>query len=250
MSNDYFKFQQFTVRQGACAMKVGTDGVLLGAWAAGGRQILDIGTGTGLIALMMAQRFPDARVTGIDIDDVACRQAMENVSDSPFSERIEIEHVGALDFMREKGGEALVEGHGQTAFFDSIVSNPPYFNHSLKNPDMARRTARHTDTLTYADLFKAVSRLLTDDGVFSSIIPFDCLADFQDEARLAGLFQTRICAVRTTPQKAPRRYLLAFAKHPVRELERTEAVLEGENHRRSEWYEDLTSGFYLKPSQG
>ena len=215
--------------------------------AAGGRQILDIGTGTGLIALMMAQRFPDARVTGIDIDDVACRQAMENVSDSPFSERIEIEHVGALDFMREKGGGVLVEGHGKTAFFDSIVSNPP--NHSSLVPDMARRTARHTDTLTYADLFKTVSRLVDGRRVFLNHT-FRLSCDFQTKRGLAGLFQARICAVRTTPQKAPRRYLLAFSKHPVLELERTEAVLEGENHRRSEWYENLTSGFYLKPSQG
>lgn len=244
MSNSYFQFQQFIVRQDACGMKVGTDGVLLGAWATGGKRILDIGTGTGLIALMMAQRFPNARVTGIDIDSAACRQAAENVRESPFAQRMEIRQVAAEDFIFMMNGntEALTKEN----LFDSIVSNPPYFNHSLKNPDESRRMARHTDSLTYAGLFSTVSRLLTKEGVFSAIIPFDCLNDFLKTSQTAGLFQTRMCAVRTTMNKAPRRFMLSFAKQPVAEMDNMEVVLETESHARSEWYENLMQDFYLK----
>ena len=105
-------------------MKVGTDGVLLGAWAQGGTRILDIGTGTALMALMLAQRFPDAYVTGIDIDDEACQQARENVANTPFADRVEVVHQAVQAFMPQEGG-----------VYDSIVSNPPYFHNSLKNPD-------------------------------------------------------------------------------------------------------------------
>ena len=244
MSNDYFRFQQFTIRQESCAMKVGTDGVLLGAWAQGGKRILDIGTGTGLIALMMAQRFPDAEITGIDIDENACRQAEQNVAASPFSQRVSIQQASAVDFRLSDKNDTLAT---QTVSpFDAIVSNPPYFNHALKNPDEARKIARHTDTLNYSQLFECVSRLLADNGVFSAVIPFDCLSDFQNEAKIAGLFTQRICAVRTIPTRQPRRFLLAFGKHPVPETEITEETLETHTHERSEWYEHLTSTFYLK----
>ena len=132
MSNDYFQFRQFRIRQQRCAMKVGTDGTLLGAWAqmlmARGR-ILDIGTGTGLIALMMAQRFPDASVVGIDIDSEAVAQAQENVEESPFAQRITIRQADVLQF----------DDEGK---FDAIVCNPPYFVNALTCPDQQRTTAR------------------------------------------------------------------------------------------------------------
>lgn len=229
MANDYFKFRQFTVHQDRCAMKVGTDGTLLGAWARGGMSVLDIGTGTGLIALMMAQRFPESHVTGIDIDHAAIVQAIENVVESPFS-NVEIVEKDAKTF--------------SASSFDTIVCNPPYFIDSLKCPDVQRSLARHTSSLSYGDLMAAVNRLLADDGEFSVVIPFDCKASLESEAVLAGLFKVRECAVKTTPKKQPRRYLLAFRKHPG-ELELTEGIIETTPNVRSPWYQELTKDFYL-----
>lgn len=130
-----FRFKQFEIEQDRCAMKVGTDGVLLGAWAQGGRRILDIGSGTGLISLMMAQRFPEAEVVGIDMDADACGQARENVMASPFRDRVEIECCRLQDF---GGASEAAEASGTTevlkaaGVFDAIVSNPPFFVDSLK----------------------------------------------------------------------------------------------------------------------
>lgn len=229
MANDYFKFRQFTVHQDRCAMKVGTDGTLLGAWARGGRTILDVGTGTGLIALMMAQRFPEAIVTGIDIDSAAVGQARDNVAHSPFR-NIGIVEAGVQTF---KG-----------SCFDAIVSNPPYFVDSLECPDDQRTMARHTTSLTYRELMAAARQLLADNGELSIVIPFDCKARLECEASLAGFFKVRECAVKTTPRKTPRRYLMAFRKHPGR-LELTEGVIETAPNVRSEWYQQLTKDFYL-----
>lgn len=216
-------------------MKVGTDGTLLGAWAQGGQRILDIGTGTGLIALMMAQRFPQAEITAIDIDKNAVMQARDNVAASPFSARIsvvegDIKAVDAAIFER--------------ASFDAIVCNPPYFNDSLTCPDDQRTTARHTTTLSYRELMTAAAELLTDDGELSVVIPFDCQPRLESEAALAGLSKSRECSVRTTPRKAPRRYLLAFRKHPV-EQETMEGIVETAPGARSAWYQELTNKFYL-----
>ena len=204
-------------------MKVGTDGVLLGAWAHGGMHVLDAGTGTGVIALMMAQRFPEALVTAIDVDEGAVRQAQENVLQSPFSERIEVL------------GESLQQHEGR---YDSIISNPPFFMDSLKAPDAQRTMARHTTTLTYQELMQAAWRLLTDEGELSVIVPFDYRQRMEDEAIFVGFFPSRICAVKTTEKKAPKRYLLAFKKHPC-PCEKEELTI------GSEAYRQLTQDFYL-----
>ena len=136
MRNPFFSFKQFTVRHDRCAMKVGTDGVLLGAWAdvRHSRSILDVGTGTGLIALMLAQRCPQAQIVGIDIDEAAVGQALENMSASPWAERLSAQCQDVRSLCQE-------------GCYDTIVSNPPYFVDSLKCPDEQRTTARHTDTL-------------------------------------------------------------------------------------------------------
>ena len=231
MANDYFKFRQFTVHQDRCAMKVGTDGTLLGAWARGGMLVLDIGTGTGLIALMMAQRFPNSQIVGIDIDPVAVEQARENVAASPFL-NIDIIEADAKTY------------NVQRSTFNVIVSNPPYFTDSLKCPDAQRSLARHSSSLLYGELMTVVNRLLADDGEFSVVIPFDCKALLESEAALAGLFKVRECAVKTTPKKQPRRYLLAFRKLPG-ELELTEGIIEIAPNVRSPWYQELTKDFYL-----
>lgn len=230
MANDYFQFRQFTVHQGRCAMKVGTDGTLLGAWARGGLTVLDIGTGTGLIALMMAQRFPEAQVVGVDIDPEAVAQARENVVLSPFASRIQLVNADIRTL--------------HLSPFTAIVANPPYFMESLESPDSQRTLARHTTSLTYRDLMAAAWRLLADDGELSVVIPFDCKACLENEAALAGFFKSRECAVKTTPRKQPRRYLMAFRKHSCK-LEQTEGIIETAPNERSDWYQELTKEFYL-----
>ncbi|MBR4239259.1 MAG: methyltransferase [Prevotella sp.] len=240
MSGDSFSFKRFVVHQDRCAMKVGTDGVLLGAWAHGGKRILDIGTGTGLIALMMAQRFPEASISGVEIDADAALQAQENVALSEFAARVQIEAVSLQSYVGQIGQE------GGARMFDSIVSNPPFFERSLTNPDQSRTLARHASTLTYAELFGGVKRLLAPEGEFSTIIPDDCLSRFVAEGCLAGFFLTRKCAVKTVPRKSPKRYLLAFAKQMPKDLEDGEATLMNADGSRSEWYSELTCDFYIR----
>ncbi len=161
MSNSYFQFKQFTVWHDKCAMKVGTDGVLLGAWVNifNAKSVLDIGTGTGLIALMIAQR-STANILAVEIDADAVNQAIENVERSPWSGNIKVQHA---DFKTATFNTK----------FDVIVSNPPYFSDSLLSPDTHRSTARHTSELTYHDLISRVSGILAFKGEFSLIIPAD-----------------------------------------------------------------------------
>ena len=218
-----FRFKQFSIEQELCAMKVGTDAVLLGAWANGGQQVLDAGTGTGVIALMMAQRYPEAHVVGIDIDEGAVAQAMLNVGQSPFVERVRIlqkrmqDHEGA---------------------YDAIVSNPPFFIDSLNAPDAQRNTARHADTLTYTELMQAAWRLLTDDGELSVVVPFDYRRRMEDEATFQGFFPARVCGVKTVDTKPARRFLLSFRKHPCDRSYETMTI-------GDEQYQQLTQDFYL-----
>lgn len=231
MSNSFFRFKRFVVNQDRCAMKVGTDGTLLGAWASGGSRILDIGTGTGLIAMMMAQRFPDSSVVAIDIDRSACEQARENVADSPFAGRITVENVPVQDFV---GGK-----------FDAVVCNPPFFVDSYGCPDDRRHIARHAESLSFEDLFRCVSGLLDAGGEFSVVIPVESFSRIDSAASMSAFRCVRKCAVKTVPRKAPRRYLLAYAKDGDREFEGSEECIEDEQHQRSAWYSALTSDFYL-----
>ena len=173
MGAPYFRFKQFTVWHDRCAMKVGTDGVLLGAWAGQERlgetqvnhprNILDIGTGSGLIALMLAQRFPQARITGIDCDKDAAMQAMENFTGSPWADRLRAVRTGLQDFCRDTATAA--------ERFDLIVSNPPFYDNTLTNPDSRRCAARHTGGLPHDELLLLSAGLLSDTGVFSLIVP-------------------------------------------------------------------------------
>ena len=242
MKSDTFHFQQFTIYQDRCAMKVGTDGVLLGAWAKGGKHILDIGTGTGLIALMMAQRYPHAEVVGIEIDAEACQQAMENVSQSPFHRQVHIVHTPLQRFLPP----FLTLPDGATGeCFDSIVSNPPYFINSLKNPDSKRTMARHADTLSPCDLFDGVNRLLAMDGTFSIIIPSDRVNDYLTEGYLHHLYPFSKCYVKTLPNKQPKRCLLSFQKQRPTNIDETVVNMMESPTERSEWYKKLTEDYYL-----
>ena len=242
-----FRFKQFEIQQDRCAMKVGTDGVLLGAWAEGGKRILDIGVGTGLISLMMAQRFPEAQVLGIDIDPDACGQARENVAASPFAGRVDVEccalqEMGGVERREKREGisSLVVEGG-----FDAIVSNPPFFVNSMKNPDRKRSLARHSDSLPFAELMRGVKRWLSEDGVFSAIVPAEVVEEFVAEAYCSGLSLTRKCGVKTVERKQPKRYLLAFRKKRVTTLEEEVNTMTDSQGNRSSWYAKIMEEFYL-----
>lgn len=234
-----FRFKQFEIKQDKCAMKVGTDGVLIGAWAEGGKRVLDVGCGTGVVALMMAQRFPEAHVTAIDIDEEACVQAAENVQASPFSDRVEVECCRLQDFH--------VEGDGVSSpLFDAIVSNPPFFVNSQKAPDAKRTLARHADSLPFRDLLAGVKRLLAENGEFSVIVPSEVVDLMESEACMHGLSLLRKCAVKTVARKEPKRYMLSFAKSRLHELYVQEEILTNNSGERSDWYVRLTHDFYLE----
>ena len=231
-------------------MKVGTDGVLVGAWAEGGQRILDIGSGTGLISLMMAQRFPEAQVWGIDIDPDACMQARENVAASPFADRVGISCCALQNLSEEhlvRGSEELMEmKEGEGNLFDAIVSNPPFFVNGLKNPDSKRAMARHSDSLPFSVLMRGVKRWLSDEGVFSAIVPADVLESFVSEAYCSGLSLVRQCGVKTVERKQPKRYLVAFSKRRVGMMDKCTEIMTDSEGNRSEWYAKITEEFYLE----
>lgn len=233
-----FRFKKFVIEQELCAMKVGTDGVLLGAWATGGSSVLDVGTGTGIIALMMAQRCPQARVTALDIDKGAARQALQNVAQSPFADRIEVLQKSVQEFDGANETNRANGTNRSNGTYDAIVSNPPFFIDSLNAPDRQRNIARHAETLTYGQLMQAAWRLLADEGELSVVVPFDYRQRMEDEATFVGFFPSRVCAVRTSARKPAKRFLLAFRKHPC-PCERTEMTL------GDEAYTLLTQEFYL-----
>ena len=217
-------------------MKVGTDGVLLGAWAGvrpSDRRMLDIGTGTGLIALMLAQRAPEAHVTGVDIDDVA--QARENADASPWGDRVAFERCAVQEFSTPE-------------LFDLIVSNPPFFVDSLTCPDEGRTAARHAVHLPFDELRDAVLRLLAPAGRFAVILPTPEAARFLSVC--AGrLALTRRTDVRTTPRHPAKRALMEFSRADAAATapEISELVVgTGEHECYTPEYRTLTRDFYLK----
>ena len=234
MPKPYFSFKQFTIHHDRCAMKVGTDGVLLGAWTnlENANRILDVGTGTGLIALMLAQRTIHARITAIDIDVDAVGQAQENVQASSWKDRVEV----ALQDVCSYASDGL---------FDIIVSNPPYFINSLKCPDGQRTTARHTDSLDVNRLIEKVTEILAPEGRFSLILPADQTDELLRIAEENGLYPSRLTRVITRPGLPPKRVLVEFRKAP-QSCEETELVVELDRHVYSEDYIALTKDFYLK----
>lgn len=233
MPQPFFQFKQFTVWHDRCAMKVGTDGVLLGAWTSvkTSEHILDIGTGTGLVALMLAQR-SKASIIALEIDEAAAVQAQENVDRSPWQSRIEVIKTDFKEYSSNRK-------------FDTIVSNPPYFEDSLKCPDRQRSTARHNSTLTYDELLKGVAELLSPDGSFTLIIPTDAENTVREAASLYSLHPVRQLHIITKPNSPSKRTIITFS--PRCEEHKCEYLLtEVARHQYSEEYIDLTKEFYLK----
>lgn len=229
-----FKFKQFTINQERCAMKVGTDGCLLGSWVdlSHTRRLLDIGTGSGLIAIMCAQRC-DAQITALEIDSDAAAQAVENSNNSPWGNRIDIINCDALSY-------------NSNELFDTIVSNPPFFNSSLKCPDKARTFARHDDSLSHQDLFKKSAELLIDGGTLSVVIPNNLLDTWCNEALYKGLSTRRITHVHTLAHKPAKRVLIEFVKGAFTTPAINDFILESSPGCYSEEARELLRDFYLK----
>ncbi len=236
MGNNSFKFKQFTVFHDRCAMKVGTDGVLLGAWAdfTGCRSILDVGTGSGLIALMAAQRTSLAKITAVEVDSDAARQAAENVGNSSFKDRITLFPLSFQDFVSSTTGK-----------FDAVVCNPPFFVNSLPSPDVKRTEARHADLLTLNDLFELSKKLLSGTGTLSLIYPFQERAEIMSVAERHDLFLWRETIVYPTPTAPPKRILWQFSVEKPEYVNRNGLIMEEERHVYTPEFCQLTKDFYL-----
>ncbi len=231
-----FRFKQFEVAQDRCAMKVGTDGVLLGAWAdvQQAHSILDIGTGTGLIALMLAQRSNAARIHAVEIDAQACEQARENMDQSVWASRLQAINEPIQNYARQS-----------SEIYDLIVSNPPFFSGGTFSHNHLRNNVRHTIKLPNGDLLQAARTLLADTGKFCVILPFLEGLRFEEMAQRYRLYCTRCTEVRSRTHKAPERLLLQFEKIPS-VPKRDHLVLYIEDTQDpSEAYRHLTDAFYL-----
>ena len=236
-----FRFKQFTIDQSHAAQKVGTDSDLLGALAAGGKHILDIGTGTGVLALMMAQRFPDSDVTAVEIDDNAVIDARYNFSESPFAERITLIHSSFQDYCVER----CMEISGSEGAFTAIICNPPYFDKSLESSNISRTRARHTSSLPFRNLISGAYALLAHDGTFSVCIPPEVLAEFSAECLITGFMLQDCYKIKSVPENAPKRYILVYKKGAVTDLHEYEYCMRNSDRTYSDWYHDLMRDFLL-----
>lgn len=232
-----FRFKQFDICQDGAAMKVGTDGVLLGAWAGLDHRpqaILDIGAGTGLIALMLAQRSNAEQIDGLEIEDAAFETCMKNFEASPWADRLFCYHAGLQDFAAEFGPD-----------YDLIVSNPPYFAEGIPSADMVREQARRQHALPFVALLDGVQRLLAPEGRFELILPFQEEATFLETAAKFDLFPARITRVRGNAEADVKRSLISFSSTPVA-TQHDLLTLEISRNSYTEAYVNLTRDFYLR----
>lgn len=243
--NKPFSFKQFTIEQDRCAMKIGTDGVLLGAWTAindNTYSILDIGTGTGIISLMLAQRSIAENIEAIELDSDAFEQCTENFENSPWGDRLFCFHAGFDEFVDEYTEE---EEPDESELYHLIVSNPPFYTEEVTSGDSARDSARQSTSLPFKELIEGVSKLLTKNGSFSTIIPFKEEADFIALAAKFGLLPKRITRVKGNAETEIKRSLLEFTFTQT-ETFINELVIEKERHQYTDAYKALTKDFYLK----
>ena len=291
MSRPNFRFKQFEVWHDKCAMKVGTDGVLLGAWCPIGEfrslgvrrvqefrgsgvqefrstseqaqsaseplppiKVLDIGTGSGLIALMLAQRLSSLytlhpmpyTIHAIDIDAGAVEQSLFNFAQSPWAEHLQIFSSSLQSWYFPIADNPT----DSVAYYDLIVSNPPYFQASLKNPDQARATARHTDSLSYSELIQHAARLLAAHGTLALILPAEAEPEIIALAKEQELYPTHLTYVHSKPGKEAKRILIAFSPSrlippSLNSLSPSHLYIESASSPRSEEYQEMTKEFYL-----
>lgn len=220
-------------------MKVGTDSNLLGSTAPGGNCILDIGTGTGVLALMMAQRFPSAQLTAIEIDAEAAKDAAFNIKASPYASRIQLHHTSLQAYC------ASAETTGHTECFDCIISNPPYFSRSLQCPDVGRTQARHNDSLPFPTLAKAAYTLLQPEGLFTVILPTDGAEEFETACAMAGFLLKDKIKIKTVPRKEAKRLIITYKKGISDTSTEQMQCLQNSDGSPSEWYRQLMEPFLL-----
>lgn len=233
-----FSFKQFTINQDKCAMKVGTDGVLLGAWAPlhhNPYSILDIGAGTGVIALMLAQRSTAEQVDALEIDEDAYEQATDNFENSPWADRLFCYHAGLDEFMDEPEDE-----------YDLIVANPPFYTEDYTTGNEQRDLARFENAMPFEDLTEAAGLLLSDTGIFAVIIPYKEEGRFIALALENELYPEKITRVKGTPQSETKRSLLTFSRNKNAVCHIDKLVIETARHQYTPEYRELVKDFYLK----
>jgi tRNA1Val (adenine37-N6)-methyltransferase len=229
-----FRFKQFEVDQEGAAQKVGTDSILLGAWVQhqSFSSVLDIGCGNGILALMMAQRFPDAIVDAVEIENNAFRCALKNTENSVFKHRISVFLQKIQDYKPDKT-------------YDLIITNPPFFSSGYKSPTEKRSVARHNDNLTHEELSSVSASLLSDNGELNLILPVNEANSFKLKAVKYGLYNTRLCHVIPGSGKDANRIMLTFKKEPAYKLKFEKIVLRNEDRTYTEAFKSLTKDFYL-----
>ncbi|WP_289022545.1 methyltransferase [uncultured Salegentibacter sp.] len=239
MSEKAFQFKEFKIEQDRCAMKIGTDGVLLGAWTTLDRKpesILDIGTGTGLIALMLAQRSTATLIDALEIDENAYEQAVDNFEDSPWGDRLFCYHAAFDEFVEEMQDEEK---------YELIISNPPFYVEDYISENESRKKARFTEALPFSQLTEGVSKLLHPEGEFNTIIPFKEETNFIGLAAEFGLFPRRITRVKGNEASPIKRSLLSFG-FKENKITKDELIIEISRHHYTNDYKNLVKDFYLK----
>lgn len=232
-----FKFKQFSVKQAQSAMKIGTDSVLLGAWTPLNhpQSILDIGAGTGLLALMLAQRCDALTIDAVEIDEQAYIECSENFEESPWGDRLFCYHASFEEFFTEMDEP-----------YDLIISNPPFYSTDYKTPEKARNTARFSDALPSKQLLEGVSRLLAVEGYFSVILPYSESETFITLAATFGLFPQKITHTRGNEKSELKRSMMLFARKPLPSYPIHIFTIEKERGVYTDEYKELTKEFYLK----
>lgn len=232
-----FRFKRFEVVQAKSAMKIGTDAVLLGAWAPfslNHRRILDIGTGTGVLALMMAQRFPEAQINAIDIDENAIEESYYNFEQSPWANRLSVEWSSLNAFCQN-----------DPPAFDAIVCNPPFYKDGFSPNKTPRSKARDSKHLLYADLFSAANQCLTPKGEFALVAPFSEKENLLRLGKENKLFPRQILAVKARPHLSFKRIYMLFGRNVSDPIEEESLTLEKEQHLRTPSYQKIVAPFYL-----
>lgn len=252
-----FRFKQFEIQQLNAAQKVGTDSDLLGALAVGGKDVLDIGAGTGVLSLMMAQRFPDARVTAVEIDDNAIKDLEVNIENSPYKDRVTMVHGDFVEFVKmtlrcagytnchELSRNFLDDKGDNSGQFDSIVCNPPYFDLSLECPDESRTRARHSSSLPFEDLVAGAYALLRQNGVFTVCIPPEVEEKFDRICRIEGFWLDTIHRIKSVPEKPAKRLIITYRKGRVETPVEHIGCMRDEERNVSQWYKNLMEDFLL-----
>ncbi len=236
LSNSYFSFKQFTVHQGDCAMKVTTDACIQGAWTPvpkEAKQILDIGAGTGLLSLMLAQKTPSAIIDAVELDEKAAMQARKNFVDSPWADHL---NVICSD----------IQGYTAEHKYDLIISNPPFFNHSLKGPEEARNNARHTTTLTYEDLFKSIDANLNTGGLASVLLPRPESDLWEKLVEKNGWHIHNSLHVKDNDNAIVKRIVFLLGRHSPDKRQTQQLVIKQSDGSYTEPFKQLLRPYYLK----